>query len=453
MDKKKFHFVGVGGIGMSGIALILLKMGYKVSGSELEPNALTEKLELLGAKVYKGHKASNIAGDVDVVVYSSSIAKDNPEYAEALKRKLPVAHRAKILGELVNTKKGIAVSGTHGKTTTTSLISVMLERSGLDPTAIIGGEIELFKSNAKYGNGPYVVAEADESDGSFVNLKPLYSVITNVEMEHMDYYRSIKDMIAAYRSFANNTKAGGAVFYNFADENAKKALKGFKGRVESFGLSREAAIYPLGIMMEGFCTSYTCVYKGHALGKVELSIPGRHNVLNSLVTVLIGLNLGIEFGQIVKSIKDFRGTKRRFQLRAESDGVMLIDDYAHHPTEIRAVLDACRGWKDKRIIVVFQPHRYSRTLHLAEEFGKCFSGADKLILTDIYPASEKPIKGVSVHTIYERVKKSGLLDIVVMEKEMIAEYVMGLKQPGDMILVMGAGNIKKVADDLAARLS
>jgi UDP-N-acetylmuramate--alanine ligase len=272
-------------------------------------------------------------------------------------------------------------------------------------------------------------------------------------MEHMDYYKTLEDMIAAYRVFANNTKPGGAICYNFADQNARKALEGFKGTTESFGFSKEAVMHPADIVMDGFRTSYGCIYKDKLLGKVELRIPGMHNVLNSMASVMVGLKLGLDFNRIANSIKDFKGTKRRFHLRAESDGVMLIDDYAHHPTEIRAVLDACKSWKDKRIIVIFQPHRYTRTMHLADEFGRCFGGVNKLILTDIYAASEEPIEGVSVKNIYDRVKKNGISDVVVMDKDRISEHVMKLKKPGDMILVLGAGDIKKVADELSARLN
>ncbi len=453
LDKKNIHFVGVGGIGMSGIAFILAGMGYKVSGSDLKMNALTAKLEKAGGKVYIGHSCANVALSVEAVVFSSAISDDNPEIIEARRRALPIVQRAEVLGELLNAKKGIAVSGTHGKTTTTSLISIMLENSGLDPTVIIGGETDAFNGNAKAGSGPYLVAEADESDGSFLHLKPLYSVITNIEMEHMDYYKTLDDVLKSYSVFANNIKESGSVFYNYADENASKILKGFKGGRESFGYSEKADIHAVDVKMEAFDTSYTCVYKNKTLGRVNLKIPGMHNVLNSLAAILVGLRMGLSFEAITDSIKNFRGTKRRFHLRSDTGGVMLIDDYAHHPTEIKAVLSACRNWKDRRVIVIFQPHRYSRTMHLADDFGKCFSGADKLILTDIYPASEKPIEGVSVKSIYDKVKLNGLTDVMMMDKGKIAEYVMKLKRPGDMILVLGAGNIEEIADELSKKLN
>ena len=454
LEKNNIHFIGVGGIGMSALASILLNMGYKVSGSDLESNNLTEKLANAGGKIFTGHDAKNLPPETEIVVYSSSINGSNPEIIEARKRNnMSIVKRAQVLGEILNKKKGIAVTGTHGKTTTTSLVSVMLENCGMDPTVVIGGEVALFNGNAKFGSGEYVVAEADESDGSFLYLKPLYSVITNIEMEHIDYYKTIDDAINSYSAFANNLKNTGALFYNYEDENIKKVLSVFKGESRSFGFSKEAEIYPYDIKMSEFSSSFLCVHKNEVLGKVFLKVPGRHNILNSLAAILVGLKMGLSFENIARSIATFSGTKRRFHLRADVDGVMLIDDYAHHPTEIRAVLDACRNWKDRRLIVVFQPHRYTRTLFLAEEFGRCFKGADKLILTDIYPASEEPIEGVSAKNIYDRVKKHGLDDVTIMNKDAVAGHVMALKKRGDMILVLGAGDIKEVANELSEKLN
>ena len=453
LEKKNMHFIGIGGIGMSSIALILLEMGYGISGSDLEFNNLTEKLAKSGARIFKGHDSVNVGQDAEIIVYSSSINDSNPEIAEARRRGIPVVRRAEVLGELLNRKKGIAVTGTHGKTTTTSLISVMLENCGLDPTAIIGGEVGPFGSNAKHGKSDYVVAEADESDGSFLHLKPLYSVITNIEIEHVDYYKTIEDSIGAYAAFANNTKKTGALFFNKDDENIKKALDHFSGKSESFSLHKGADIYPHEIKMSEFRSSYLCVYKNEVIGRVFLSIPGKHNILNSLAAILVGLKLGLSFEKITQSIQDFTGTKRRFHLRADSEGIMLIDDYAHHPTEIRAVLEACNNWKGKRLIVIFQPHRYSRTKYLADEFGRCFKGAHKVILTDIYAASEEPIEGVSSMVIYDRVKRSGHGDVIMLDKKDITEHVMKLKKSGDMILVLGAGDIKDVANELSDKLN
>ncbi|OGW76774.1 MAG: UDP-N-acetylmuramate--L-alanine ligase [Omnitrophica bacterium RIFCSPLOWO2_02_FULL_45_16] len=453
LEKKNIHFVGVGGIGMSGLAFILLKMGYNVSGSDLKSNNLTEKLEKIGGKISVGHNTRHLPPEAEVLVYSSSINNANPEIIEARKRNITIVKRAQVLGEILNKKKGIAVTGTHGKTTTTSLISVMLEDCFLDPTVIIGGEVDLFGGNAKSGSGEYVVAEADESDGSFLYLKPLYSVIMNIEIEHVDYYKTLDDAIDSYSAFANNLKKTGTLFYNCEDENIKKMLIRFNGKGESFGFSRQADICPYDIKLNGFRSSFQCVYKNEIIGRVFLKVPGRYNILNSLAAILVGFKIGLTFENITRSIADFSGTKRRFHLMADVDGVMLIDDYAHHPTEIRAVLDACRNWKNRRLIVVFQPHRYTRMKFMADEFGGCFKGADKLILTDIYAAGEDPIEGVSVKNIYDKVKKHGINDVTMMNKEGVAEYVMALKKRGDMILVLGAGDIKEVTNELSERLN
>ena len=447
--KRNIHFVGVGGIGMSAIAHVLLEMGHNVSGSDLAANNITKKLESIGGTIFTGHRSANLPDNTDILVYSSSISSANAEMAEAAKRNVKVVHRAQMLGEIFNRKKGVAIAGMHGKTTTTSLIAVMLQSAGIDPTAIVGGEVKAFRGNAKLGKGDYVVAEADESDSSFLHLKPAYAIITNIEMEHLDHFKTLEEIHRSFRAFIGNLKKGGKVFHDESDANIRKALDGFKGHKESFGFSKAADMRAVDIKMDGFKTSFTCVYKNKKLGTAELSIPGRYNILNAMAAILLGLDLGLSFKEIVDGIKDFDGVKRRFQLRADADGVMLIDDYAHHPTEIRAVLSACRNWKNKRVIAIFQPHRYSRTKSLAGEFGKCFKGVDKLILTDIYAASEKAIEGVSVKTIFDKVRKNGVKNAIIIKKDEIPDYVMKIKKPGDMILILGAGDIKDVADRLA----
>ncbi len=452
LKKKNIHFVGIGGIGMSGIARILLDMKYDISGSDLESSGITRKLEDAGGRIYRGHSASNVSRQTEMLVYSSSISKDNPELKEARRRKITIAHRAEVLGELFNSKAGIAITGTHGKTTTSSLISVMLKEAGLDPTIIVGGEVASLDGNAHLGMGAYMVAEADESDSSFLHLKPFYTVITNIEMEHLDHFKTLKKIKAAYTDFISNTKNGGTVFYNIEDRNLREVIPHGKVKLRSFGFSKRADIYPKNIRMTGFKTSFDCVCDGLTLGKVSIRIPGRHNVLNSLAAILVGLELGLKFKKILRAIKYFEGAKRRFQFMADVDGVMLIDDYAHHPTEVRAVLDASRNWKRRRLIVVFQPHRYSRTKFFADDFGKCFKDVDKLILTDIYAASEKAIEGVSVRCLYDKARANGLKDIKILKKENIPGYLIGMKRPGDMIIVMGAGDIKEVASELCEML-
>ncbi|MCX5680583.1 MAG: UDP-N-acetylmuramate--L-alanine ligase, partial [Candidatus Omnitrophica bacterium] len=452
MKKSAVHFTGIGGIGMSGVAHVLAETGYAVSGSDSELNDITRKLQGMGVRIYEGHRASNLPEGTAMLVYSSSISKDNPEIAEARKRGIKIVHRAQVLGNIFNRNKGIAVTGTHGKTTTTSLIAVMLKKARLDPTVIIGGEVEEFAGNAKLGKGKYTVAEADESDSSFLHLKPYYAVITNVEPEHLDHYKDMAAIKRSFSSFIGNIKKGGTLFYNYDDPVLKDMAKSFENRSKSFGFSVSADMRAASIELDGFNTAFDCIYKGKDLGRIELCIPGRHNVLNGLAAVLVGLEAGLSFSEIARCLKGFSGAKRRFQLRCENNGIMLIDDYAHHPTEIRAVLDACRGWKDRRIIAVFQPHRYTRTKFLANDFGKCFAGADKVILTDIYAASEKPIKGVTIKTVYDKVRRSGLTDVCVLKKEDIADHIEEISRPGDIILVLGAGDIKKVADILTERL-
>jgi len=446
--KKRIHFVGIGGIGMSALAKILAEDGYSVSGSDKEPSVITGKLQQTGVKIYYSHAAGNIPKETSTVVYSTCISRDNPELVEARRRKIKIVHRSEVLGWIFNKKKGIAVTGTHGKTTTTSLVSVMLENTGRDPTVMIGGEVKEFDGNAKLGKGDYAVAEADESDSSFLRLNPYYAVITNMEPEHLDHYKNMAEIARAFKSFIGNVKRSGVVFYNHDDVESGKVVKRSGARSRSFGFSSGSDIYPLGIKMDCFKTEFDCVYEGNNLGRVRLNIPGKHNVLNALACILVGLEMGIKFADIAKAICGFEGALRRFQLRCDVGGIMLVDDYAHHPTEIRAVIQACRNWKGRRVVAVFQPHRYTRTKLLANEFGKCFELADKIILTDIYAASEKPIKGVSIKMIYDKIKRSGKTDVSVIKKELLAGHVKKIAMPGDMILILGAGDIVKVADEL-----
>ncbi len=449
--KKRVHFVGVGGIGMSAIARILLQMGHEVSGSDLETSRLTEALESLGGAISSGHKASNVPKGADLVVYSSSINSANPEMRQAKRLGVPIVRRACALAGLLNPRRGIAITGTHGKTTTTSLISTILSKAGFDPTIAIGGEIDHIHSNACLGEGAWMVAEADESDGSFLHLAPFYTVVTNIEMEHVDYYKTLDKAIDGYSLFVNKTKRGGVLFCNNDDANIKKMLKRYKGEVRSYGLSNKALIYPVDIKMDGFSTSYKCVWKGKPMGRVNLRIPGMHNVSNSLAAILVGLEAGIDFEKIASSVAGFRGAKRRFELKVDDCGIMLIDDYAHHPTEIKAVIEAAARFRPNRLISIFQPHRFTRTKYLRREFGSCFRGVDRLILTDIFPASEKPIKGVTIKTLYDEAKEAGLKNVEMVKKDEISSLVFNSSRPGDMIVVMGAGDIKNVSEDLEKR--
>ena len=452
LGKKRFHFIGIGGIGMSALAKILLEMGYTVSGSDLTLNNLTKAMETLGARIFRGHRQSHLPDDTEVVVYSSSIARDNPEFSRAVEKGLPVIQRGFLLGELLNRRKGIAVAGTHGKTTTTAMISQLLERAGLDPTVAVGGEVFGFGSNARLGKGEWFVAESDESDGSFLYLKPDIAVVTNVEMEHSDYYSSFDKVIEAYSLFVGNIRQGGLLVAYGEDKNIDKLIRRRDVVTRTYGWVPGATVYPQDVRIDGFGSTYQCVFKGARIGTVRLVVPGRHNILNSLAVILVGLSLGVSFDRISAGLGDFRGTKRRFQVRSEARGITLVEDYAHHPTEIRAVLETAKSLGKGRIIVVFQPHRYSRTKCFAEEFGRCFALADRLILTDIYAASEKPLRGVSVRTIYDGAVSNGMKDVVIEKKEAIADRIMGDVREGDVILILGAGDIREVADTLAKRL-
>ncbi len=450
--KKHIHFIGIGGIGMSGLALILSDMGIKVSGSDIKPNHLTQKLIERGVKIYSGHKALNVENDVDLIVYSSAIIPKNPEYALAQEKGIPIVQRAKILAELMDTKKGIAITGAHGKTTTTSLISLILKRAGLDPTIIIGGVVDFIDGNACLGKGEYLVAEADESDGSFLNLHPFYEVITNIDREHLDYYHSLEEVITAHHEFINNLKSGGCVFCGADDENIKTLLKDIVKEVVTYGLSTSRDFYPDNIAMTENIAEFNCLFRGEKLGKVNLNIPGLHNIVNALAAVALSHKIKIPFNQVAAALSEYKGAGRRFQIKNSGNDIMIIDDYAHHPTEIKATLEAARGWKNRRIISVFQPHRYTRTKYLKEEFGKCFSLTDHLVITDIYAASEEPIDGVSSRDIYEKVLESGHKNVYYLPKDKIISHLLKVIKPTDMVLILGAGDIEELVDELAQRL-
>ena len=450
--KKHIHFLGIGGIGMSGLALILSEMGFKVSGSDIKLNRLAQKLINQGIKIYPGHKSSNVEDDVDLVVYSSAIFPQNPEYLAAQNKGIPIVQRARIIAELMEEKKSIAVTGAHGKTTTTSLIALVLKRAGLDPTIIIGGEVEYLSGNACLGKGEYLIAEADESDGSFLNLHPFYEVITNIDREHLDYYQNLEEVIAAHHKFIEGLKPGGCVFCCADDENVKTLIRDIPQEVITYGLSTSRDFYPDNIWMNENLCEFDCFFKGERLGKVNLSIPGLHNVVNSLAAIAVSKKIGIDFTRVAQALSDYKGAGRRFQIKNSRNDIIIIDDYAHHPTEIRATLEAARGWKNRRIISVFQPHRYTRTKYLKEEFGKCFSLTDHLVITDIYAASEEPIEQVSGRDIYEKVLESGHKKAYYLPKDKIVGHLLKVIKPTDMVLILGAGDIEELVDELVEQL-
>jgi UDP-N-acetylmuramate--alanine ligase len=450
---KRVHFIGIGGIGMSSIAAILSERGFSVSGSDIKPNRLTEELARRGAAIFIGHRSSNLSRDADLVVYSTSIDEDNPEMIEAKREEIPIVHRSDVVAALVNPKKGVAVTGAHGKTTTTSLCALLLARAGLDPTVIVGGEAANLNGNYRNGAGDFVVCEADESDGSFTKLKPAYGILTNIDREHLEHYRDFEGLLLANRMFMENIKPGGCLITSYDDENVKRLLKDYKDRCLTYSVSAPGAdMRARDIKMEEFHSSFEAIFMQKAFGRFELNAPGRHNVENALAVILLGLELGIGRGPILEALRDYKGTLRRFEVKAQLGGIMVIEDYAHHPREIMATIEACKNWPGRRLVGVFQPHRYTRTKFLREEFGKCFLGLDELVLTDIYSASEKPIEGVTTQIIYDEAVKNGQKNARLMKKEKITAYLLDILKDGDMVLILGAGDIEEVADELAERL-
>lgn len=447
---RKLHFVGIGGVGMSAIAEVMLDKGYEISGSDLSESEVVQKLRAKGAVIYKGHNAANVEGK-DAIVLSSAIHQDNPELVQAKKLGLKIFHRSDILAFLLNAAKGIAVAGAHGKTTTSSMISVVLEHAGVDPTILIGGFVDYLNGNAKLGKSDYLVAEADESDGSFLKFYPHIAVVTNIEDDHMDHYGSMENIIKAFIQFVQNLdKENGLAILCFDNENIRNIAPQLDRRYISYALEHEADYTAADIVADGPQTTFTVVYKGEKLGAVTLNIPGRHNVLNALATIAVCHKLGLSIEAIAAGFAVFTGTKRRFQTKFRNDDVWIVDDYAHHPTEIQTTIKAARQTNPKRLVVAFQPHRYTRTQLLRKEFGSCFKGADVLILTDIYAASEEPIPGISGRTIVDEVKAQTGVDAVYIEKLAdIAPWLEQNRRKGDLIITMGAGNIYTVGETLA----
>ncbi|HTZ10881.1 MAG TPA: UDP-N-acetylmuramate--L-alanine ligase [Candidatus Margulisiibacteriota bacterium] len=447
-----YHLIGIGGIGMSGIAHLLLESGVKVSGSDLKEGAITQELKNSGAKIYLGHDAKNIQ-DAEVVVYSSAIKEDNPEFMEAKRRGLRLIKRAQALAELMRDKSVITVAGSHGKTTTTSLVSYMLMEAGLCPTAAIGGILKNIDTNACSGKGKFFVAEADESDGSFLYYRPKYSIITNIDREHLDYYKEFKVEIEAFREFILRTEEGGCLFCCADDANLIGLVKDYHNRYILFGLKENSGIYPKNIKFNGLASEFDCFYNGKLVSRFKLSLGGMHNISNALSVIAMGLELDIGLEVIKKTLINYKGAGRRLEVKFQDKGLTLIDDYAHHPTEIMATLSALKNFASKRTIAVFQPHRYSRTKILLDDFSASFADADNLIVTDIYPASESPIEGITAKLLCERIRSlSPGKKIDYLPKEEIVEYLLQIKKPGDLLVTLGAGDITRVCDELAKRL-
>jgi UDP-N-acetylmuramate--alanine ligase len=451
---KHIHFVGIGGIGMSGIAELLLNLGYKVSGSDLHNSIITENLSRLGGIIYKGHKSEWIKG-ANVVVTSSAISSNNPEVVEAKETNVPVIMRAEMLAELMRLKKnGIAVAGSHGKTSTTSMVSWMLASAGLDPTIVIGGKVDALGGNAKLGKGEYLVAEADESDGSFLKLSPVIEVVTNIDLEHLDYYRDLEHIKATFLEFIDKIPFYGAAIICLDDANIADILPFIKKRTITYGLTPQSDIYADDIAWEDDRIFFTVNDAAGKLGRIGITPPGIHNVYNALAAVCVGLELDLSFAKIQAGLQGYAGVQRRMQKKGEVGGITIVDDYGHHPTEIRATLEAIKqAWPQKRLVVLFQPHRYSRTKALFKEFQTCFHKADYLIMSDIYPASEEPIPGVTGESLLEATKLHGQRHTsYIGNLDNMPEELLPMLQEGDLVLTLGAGNIVKVGEELLALL-
>ena len=439
---EKIHFVGIGGIGMSGIAEVLLNLGYKVSGSDLRSSEITERLSSFGAEIGIGHKAENLK-NVDVVVISSAVHDDNPEVVEARRLHVPVIPRAEMLAELMRMKYGIAIAGTHGKTTTTSMAASILGHAGIDPTIVIGGKLNAIGTNAQLGQGKFLVAEADESDGSFLVLSPTIAVVTNIDADHLDHYSGIEEIKETFVEFINKVPFYGLAVLCLDDKNVREILPKVKKRYTTYGLSSQADIRATHVKHDGFSTSFVAHYKGYRLGEISFRMPGGHNVLNAMACIAVAMELDVPFAAIQEGFSKFGGVGRRFTVKGEPKGVMVVDDYGHHPAEIKATLNAARqGWPERRIIAAFQPHRYTRTSELFDEFVTAFYDADVLVLTDVYAAGEQPIAGATAERLAGEVRRHGQKDVTwIPDREKIPEHLAAVVREGDIVITLGAGNI------------
>lgn len=445
------HLIGIGGIGMSSIAQLFLKRGITISGSDLKETETTEELRRKGINIFFGHQPSNIKG-ADLVVYSSAIHPDNPEFQEAKRLGIPLLKRAQALADLMKDATVIAITGSHGKTTVASLVSYLLLQAGARPTVSIGGILKNIDNNAYLGEGRFFVAEADESDGSFLYYQPKYSIITNIDYEHIDYYKNIENEIDAFRKFLNRTHPAGCVFLCSDDVNLSGILKDYKNRYVCFGLDDNAHIFPKNIQAKGLSCEFDCFYRGKFIDRFQLALGGRHNISNALSAVALGLELGIDLQFIKQALVTYKGARRRLEVKLEDKNYLLVDDYAHHPTEIKATLEAVRGLR-KRLIAVFQPHRYSRTKLLLDEFGRSFDLADYIIITDIYPAGEPPLRGVNARLIYEKIKQfRPHKEVDFLPKEEIPAHILKKLQSGDLLITLGAGDIFKTCDELVEKI-
>ena len=443
---KRIHFVGIGGIGMSGIAEIMLNQGFEISGSDLSTSEITDSLKAKGVTIYEGHSAENVK-QADVLVYSSAVNKENPEVIEAIERKIPVIKRSEMLAECMRMRYGIGIAGTHGKTTTTSMVGLVLTEAGIDPTIIVGGKLSgLGGTNARLGNSDYIVVEADEFDRTFLSLTPSIAAITTLEKEHLDTYKDLDDIKSAFIQFANKVPFFGFVVLCLDEPALQDIIPLINKKVFTYGLTSQADVRAVDITHDKYASTYTVIYKGEELGQITLNIPGVHNVKNSLVAVTIAKELGVSFEVIKKSLESFSGVYRRFETKYDKE-ILVVDDYAHHPTETNATLSGIRnGWK-RRLVVVFQPHLFSRTKDFYEEFGRSFLNSDVFICTDIYPAREKPIEGITGELVANAAKKFGHKNVIYeADKNNIPELLNSIVKDDDIIVTMGAGDIWKFGE-------
>jgi UDP-N-acetylmuramate--alanine ligase len=452
---RKIHMVGIGGIGMSGIAEILLDQGFEVTGSDRSLSEITDRLEKLGATIHKGHAAKNL-DEADVVVYSSAVHKDNPELIAAAEKKIPVIRRAEMLAELMRMKYGIAIAGTHGKTTTTSMTSLVLMEGSLDPTVIVGGKLSSFGgTNARLGHGDYIVVEADEFDRSFLQLTPVIGAITTLEREHLDIYTDLEDIKRAFVEFANKVPFYGFVILCLDEPSIQEILPLIRKKVVTYGLNAQSDLRAVNVSFHENSSKFNLLRHGRDLGEVTLKVPGMHNIKNSMAAIGIGLELGIGFEEIKKAVESFTGVYRRLEMKADVEGVMVVDDYAHHPTEVQATLSALKsGWPEKRVVAVFQPHLYSRTRDFHDEFGRSFLNADVLVVTEIYPAREEPIQGITGELIVNDARGFGHKEAhYIPDKKQLPEFLSGIVKHGDIVVTLGAGDISKYGEEFIGLLS
>jgi UDP-N-acetylmuramate--alanine ligase len=456
MYRKKYHiyFVGIGGIGMSGIAELLLNLGYQVSGSDIQSSGITKRLESLGGKIYEGHLADQIEG-ADVVVTSSAIQKDNPEVEAAYRASIPVIPRAEMLAELMRLKYSVAVAGAHGKTSTTSIVASILGEGNLDPTVVIGGKLNSVGTNAVLGRGEFIVAEADESDGSFLKFSPTIAVVTNIDQEHLDFYKDLDEIKQVFLSFIDRIPFYGLAVLCLDNEAIQDIIPAIKKRFTTYGLNKQADYQARHIVFKGPTSRFFVYHQNEKLGDISLNLPGIHNVNNSLAGIAVGLELGIPFQIIKKALETHQGVQRRLQVKGIEQGIQVMDDYGHHPTEIKTTLAAVReSWTDKRIVVVFQPHRYSRTKALFSEFTRSFYQSDVLVVLPIYSAGEKKIVGVDSRSVCDGIRAHGHKSVICVDthEEAVSSVKEVLKE-GDILLTLGAGDVWKVGEKVLADIS